>query len=84
MCDIGINIGDVCWKVGDTAETYCVCVCVTAQQFFVMVRALWRCMQKLGAGLKMYMGGESYENLELKQAGTVLCAAGTVLCRQLQ
>jgi hypothetical protein len=55
MCDIGINIGDVCWKVGDTAEIYCVCVCVCVSQLSSPLCWSRRCIQKLGAGLKICM-----------------------------
>jgi hypothetical protein len=49
MYNIGINMGDVRWKVGDTPEIYfmqaiesvCLCLCVSAQQFFVLVQVLY-------------------------------------------
>jgi len=44
MYNIGINMGDVHWKVGDTPEIYflqaiesvCCCVCVCVSQLFII------------------------------------------------
>jgi hypothetical protein len=87
MQNIGINLGDVHWKVGDTPEIYfmqaieCVCLCVSAQLFFILVQVLY---PKVRGWIENIYEGESYENLQLKSVDTALCASAGTASHQLR
>jgi hypothetical protein len=56
-------------------------LCVSAQQFFVLVQVLY---PKVRGWIENVCEGESYENLKLKNVDTALCASAGTASHQLQ